>query len=153
MQRCNCGGAACKSAKVSEGLEAGVVTTFRSRVSGDGSQVRVQVQDLNFTRHLHLYLNTRARDLRAETCDLRTCDARCRYVVTRSRPYPRQTGQEGRDVVSPLPCGHHAAPEDDRGGHPYQRDEVARGHVGTVTRGHGEECHSKGTGDRRVGWG
>jgi hypothetical protein len=46
---------------------------FRSRVSADGSQVqvRVRVQDLNFTRHLHLYLKTRARDLRAETWDLK----------------------------------------------------------------------------------
>ena len=37
---------------------------------------RVQVQDLNFTRHPHLYRNTRARDLRAETWDLRMCDGR-----------------------------------------------------------------------------
>ena len=46
------------------------------RVSGlsrrePGSGVRVRVQDLNFARHPNLYLNTRARDLRAETWDLR----------------------------------------------------------------------------------
>ena len=41
------------------------VSGLSSREPGSGVQVRVQVQDLNFTRHLHLYLKTRARDLRA----------------------------------------------------------------------------------------
>ncbi len=36
-------------------------------------QARVQVQVLNFARHPHLYLKTRARDLRAETWDLKMC--------------------------------------------------------------------------------
>ena len=36
-----------------------------------GSVVRSQV--LNFLRHLHLYLKPRARDLRAETWDLKMC--------------------------------------------------------------------------------
>ena len=49
------------------------VSGLGDREPGSGLQVRVQVQDLNFTRHphLYLYLNTRARDLRAETWDLR----------------------------------------------------------------------------------
>ena len=42
-----------------------------SREPGSGVRVRVQVQDLNFARHPHLHLNTRARDLRAETWDLK----------------------------------------------------------------------------------
>jgi len=37
------------------------------REPGSGVQVRVQVQDLNFPLHPHLYLITRTRDLRAET--------------------------------------------------------------------------------------
>ena len=49
------------------------VSGLSRREPGSGVQVRVQVQDLNLTRHPHLYLNTRARDLRAETWDLRMC--------------------------------------------------------------------------------
>ena len=45
------------------------VSGLGRREPGSGLQVRVRVQDLNFTRHLHLYLKTRARDLRAETWD------------------------------------------------------------------------------------
>ena len=67
VQRCNCGGAACKSAKVGDKAFSGL----GSREPGSGAQVRVQVQDLNFTRHPRLFLNTRARDLRAETWDLK----------------------------------------------------------------------------------
>jgi hypothetical protein len=47
------------------------VSGLGSRVPGSGLQVRVQVQDLNFTRDPHLYLNTRTRDPRAETWDLK----------------------------------------------------------------------------------
>jgi hypothetical protein len=47
------------------------VSGLSRREPGSGLHVRVQVQDLNLTRHPHLYLNTRARDLRAETWDLR----------------------------------------------------------------------------------
>jgi hypothetical protein len=46
------------------------VSGLGRREPGSGLQVRVQVQDLNFARHPHLCLNTRARDLRAETRDL-----------------------------------------------------------------------------------
>ena len=49
------------------------VSGLGRREPGTGFQVRVQVQDLNFARHPHLCLNTRARDLRAETWDLRMC--------------------------------------------------------------------------------
>ena len=40
------------------------VSGLSRRVPGSGVQVRVQVQDVNFTPHL--YLTTRTRDLRAE---------------------------------------------------------------------------------------
>jgi len=43
------------------------VTGLGSRVPGSGVQFRVQVQDLHFVPYPHLYLITRARDLRAET--------------------------------------------------------------------------------------
>ncbi len=46
------------------------VSGLGHREPGSGLQVRVQVQDLNFYRDPHLYRNTRARDLRAETWDL-----------------------------------------------------------------------------------
>jgi hypothetical protein len=65
----------------------------RGRDRGWGREnfrVRVQVRDLNFTRDPHLDLNTRARDLRAETWGPKICGASRRYVVTRSRPYPYQ---------------------------------------------------------------
>ena len=45
------------------------VSGLGSRVPGSGVQVRVQVQDLNFTPHPYLNLITRTRDLRAETWD------------------------------------------------------------------------------------
>ena len=45
------------------------VSGLGRREPGSGIQVRVQVQDLNFIPHL--YLNTRTRDLRAETWDPR----------------------------------------------------------------------------------
>ena len=45
------------------------VSGLSPRVPGSGVQVRVQVQDLNFTPYPHLYLITRTRDLRAETWD------------------------------------------------------------------------------------
>ena len=76
VQRCNCGGAACKSAKVGckLGVGAGVgkhsglrASGLGRREPGAGTQVRVQVQDLSFAPHPHLYLITRTRDLRAET--------------------------------------------------------------------------------------
>ena len=38
-------------------------------------RVRAQVRDLNFTWDLHLYLNTRTRDRRAETWDLKMISA------------------------------------------------------------------------------
>ena len=64
VQRCNCGGAACKSAKVSEGVEGETfgdrVTGLSRREPGSGVLVRVQVQDLNFAPHPYLYLITRA---------------------------------------------------------------------------------------------
>ncbi len=64
---------------------------------------------------------------------------------------PRMIGRGGHGVALPLPCAHHPAGEDDRAGHPYLRDEVARGQVGTVTRGQGENDNSMG--DRRpAGW-
>ena len=70
VQRCKCGGAACKSAKVGcklgVGVGAGVgvgqsfqVSGLSRREPGSGVQVRVQVQDLNFTPYPHLYLITR----------------------------------------------------------------------------------------------
>ena len=145
VQRCNCGGAACKSAKLGSETISGLGSRrsgarFRSSGSGTGSGSK-------FARDPHLYLKTRTRDLRAETWDLRMCmmaagnipvsglpwgwgyggrgvrparprmtgpviptrrggAARCwrlavgggerqrgNYVVTRSRPYPRKTGQ------------------------------------------------------------
>ncbi len=45
------------------------VSGLGRREPGSGVQVRVQVQDLNFAPYPHLYLITRTRDLRAETCD------------------------------------------------------------------------------------
>ena len=45
------------------------VSGLGNRVPGSGVQVLVQVQDLNFAPHPHLYLITRTRDLRAETSD------------------------------------------------------------------------------------
>jgi len=45
------------------------VSGLGNREPGSGVQVRVQVQDLNFILHPHLYLITRNRDLRAETWD------------------------------------------------------------------------------------
>ena len=74
VQRCNCGGAACKSAKVGDKCARGHVGTWTrghegSREPGSGVRVRVQVRDLNFARLPHLHLNTRARYLRAETWD------------------------------------------------------------------------------------
>ena len=45
------------------------VSGLGRREPGSGVQVRVQVQDLNFILHPHLYLITRTRDLRAETWD------------------------------------------------------------------------------------
>ena len=67
----------CKSAKVFLGLEPELglglgnfqVSGLGRRGPGSGVRVRVQVRDLNFDRHPHLYLNTRTRDLRAETWD------------------------------------------------------------------------------------
>ncbi len=47
------------------------ISGLSRREPGSGLQVRVQVQVLIFTRHLYLYLKTRARDLRAETWDLK----------------------------------------------------------------------------------
>ena len=47
------------------------VSGLGRREPGSGVQVRVQVQDLNFAPHPHLYLITRTRDLRAETWDLK----------------------------------------------------------------------------------
>ena len=47
------------------------VSGLSHREPGSGVRVRVQVQDLNFARQPHLYLNTRTRDLRAETWDLK----------------------------------------------------------------------------------
>ena len=74
VQRCNSGFAACKSAKVRCKFWVGVGVGEHFRVSGlgrrepgSGVQVRVQVQDLNFPLHPHLYLITRTRDLRAGT--------------------------------------------------------------------------------------
>ncbi len=46
------------------------VSGLGSQVPGTGPQVRVQVQDLNFTPYQYLYLITRTRDQRAETWDL-----------------------------------------------------------------------------------
>ena len=43
------------------------VSGLGRREPGSGVQVRVQVQDLNFILHPHLYLITRTRDLKAET--------------------------------------------------------------------------------------
>ena len=45
------------------------VSGLGRREPGSGVQVRVQVQDLNFTPYPNLYLITRTRDLRAETWD------------------------------------------------------------------------------------
>ena len=68
----------CKSAKVNLGVGVGTgvgvgkyfqVSGLGNRVPGSGVQVLVQVQDLNFAPHPHLYLITRTRDLRAETSD------------------------------------------------------------------------------------
>ena len=47
------------------------VSGLSRREPGSDVRVRVQVRDLNFTRLPHLYLNTRTRDLSAETWDLR----------------------------------------------------------------------------------
>ena len=68
------------SAKVNLGVGVGagvgvgkcfLVSGLGRREPGSGVQVRVQVQDLNFTPHPNLYLITRTRDLRAETWDLK----------------------------------------------------------------------------------
>ena len=76
----------CKSANVRG--KTFQVTGLGAREPGAGFQVRVQAQDLNFGRHPHLQPSTRTWDLRAETWDPKICEARCSYVVTRSRPYP-----------------------------------------------------------------
>ena len=52
----------CKCAKVNLGVAVGKyfqVTGLSRREPGSGVQVRVQVQDLNSTRHSYLYLITR----------------------------------------------------------------------------------------------
>ena len=56
----------CKSAKVRG--KTFQVTGLGNREPGTGVQVWAQVKDLNFP-HLHLYLITCTRDLRAETWD------------------------------------------------------------------------------------
>jgi hypothetical protein len=47
------------------------VSDLGGREPGTGVRVRVQVRDLNLPGTWDLYLNTRARDLRAETWDLK----------------------------------------------------------------------------------
>ena len=63
----------CKSTKVGPKFQ---VSGLGRREPGSGVQVRVQVQDLNFIPHPHLYLITRTRDLRAETWDLKLPSSR-----------------------------------------------------------------------------
>ena len=104
------------------------VSGLGDREPGSGVRVRVQVQDLNFARGLNLYLNTRARDLRAETWDLKMRMMAAGKIPVSGLPLgvgpvPTLPRDSGCDVIASLPLEAEAGADFEDGGDDRESDE------------------------------